>query len=85
MRLVLLLDNFDRVFESQLISADAMDELRPLTFEMALLVATEQPLHDLDQPFRRVRPPLPQRVFQHSEIVLEFALRNRLSYRQKSG
>jgi DNA-binding response OmpR family regulator len=49
MRLVLLLDNFDRVFESQLISADAMDELRPLTFEMALLVATEQPLHDLDR------------------------------------
>ena len=48
-RLVLLLDNFDRVFESQLISADAMDELRPLTFEMALLVATEQPLHDLDR------------------------------------
>jgi hypothetical protein len=26
-----------------------MDELRPLTFEMALLVATEQPLHDLDR------------------------------------
>ncbi len=49
MRWVLLLDNFDRVFESQLISADAMDELRPLTFEMALLVATEQPLHDLDR------------------------------------
>ncbi len=49
MRLVLLLDNFDRVFANQLISADAMDELRPLTFEMALLVATEQPLHDLDR------------------------------------
>jgi hypothetical protein len=49
LRLVLLLDNFDRVFESQLISADAMDELRPLTLEMSLLVATEQPLHDLDR------------------------------------
>jgi hypothetical protein len=49
MRLVLLLDNFDRVFENQLITADAMDELRPLTLEMALLVATEQPLHDLDR------------------------------------
>jgi hypothetical protein len=48
-RLVLLLDNFDRVFESQLIGADTMDELRPLTLEMALLVATEQPLHDLDR------------------------------------
>lgn len=49
MRLVLLLDNFDRVFESRLISVDAMDELRPLTLEMSLLVATEQPLHDLDR------------------------------------
>lgn len=48
-RLVLLLDNFDRVFESQLISADAMDELRPLALELSLLVATEQPLHDLDR------------------------------------
>ncbi len=26
-----------------------MDELRPLTREMALVVATEQPLHDLDR------------------------------------
>ena len=49
LRLVLLLDNFDRVFENQLVHPDTVDELRPLTMEMALLVATEQPLHDLDR------------------------------------
>lgn len=48
-RVVLLLDNFDRVFESQLMSPETVDELRPLTLELALLVATEQPLHDLDR------------------------------------
>ncbi|MCB0044268.1 MAG: winged helix-turn-helix domain-containing protein [Caldilineaceae bacterium] len=48
-RLVMLLDNFDRVFERQIIHSDAVDELRPLTLEMALVVATEQPLHDLDR------------------------------------
>jgi hypothetical protein len=48
-RLVLLLDNFDRVFENQLITTATVDELRPLTLEAALLVATEQPLHDLDR------------------------------------
>ncbi|MEX1020320.1 MAG: helix-turn-helix domain-containing protein [Litorilinea sp.] len=48
-RLILLLDNFDSVFANQLLSADAIDELRPLTLEMALVVATEQPLHDLDR------------------------------------
>ncbi len=49
LRLVLLLDNFDRVFENQLVHPETVDELRPLTLEMALLVATEQPLHDLDR------------------------------------
>jgi hypothetical protein len=48
-RLVLLLDNFDAVFENQLITADSVDELRPLTRTTALVVATEQPLHDLDR------------------------------------
>lgn len=48
-RLVLLMDNFDRVFEEQWIRRDNVDELRPLTLEMALVVATEQPLHDLDR------------------------------------
>ncbi|MBK8049993.1 MAG: helix-turn-helix domain-containing protein [Anaerolineales bacterium] len=49
LRVVLLLDNFDRVFENQLVSPESVDELRPLTLELALLVATEQPLHDLDR------------------------------------
>ena len=49
MRLVLLIDNFDRVFEEQWVRRDTVDELRPLTLEMALVVATEQPLHDLDR------------------------------------
>lgn len=48
-RMVLLMDNFDRVFEEQWIHRDTVDELRPLTLEMALVVATEQPLHDLDR------------------------------------
>lgn len=49
MRLVVLMDNFDRVFEEQWLRRDTVDELRPLTLEMALVVATEQPLHDLDR------------------------------------
>ena len=48
-RPVLLLDNFDRVFENQSIDVETIDELRPLTLELALLVSTEQPLHDLDR------------------------------------
>ena len=48
-RLALLMDNFDTVFQNQLLSPDAVDELRPLTLEIALVVATEQPLHDLDR------------------------------------
>jgi len=48
-RLVILMDNFDRAFEQQLIHMEAADELRPLTLDVALVVATEQPLHDLDR------------------------------------
>ncbi|MCC6457353.1 MAG: helix-turn-helix domain-containing protein [Caldilineaceae bacterium] len=48
-RLVLLMDNFDTVFENQLLTPESVDELRPLTRELALVVATEQPLHDLDR------------------------------------
>jgi DNA-binding response OmpR family regulator len=48
-RLVLLMDNFDTVFENALLNPDSVDELRPLTRELALVVATEQPLHDLDR------------------------------------
>jgi hypothetical protein len=46
-RLVLLLDNFDRAFAA--LAPDTINELRPLTLELALVVATEQPLHDLDR------------------------------------
>ena len=42
-RLALLMDNFDAVFENQLLTPDAVDELRPLTLEIALVVATETP------------------------------------------
>ncbi len=48
-RLVLLMDNFDSVFTDQLLKPESLDELRPLTRELALVVATEQPLHDLDR------------------------------------
>ena len=48
-RLVVMLDNFDRVFEEQMISRDNADELRPLAMELALVVASQQPLHDLDR------------------------------------
>jgi hypothetical protein len=43
------MDNFDAVFENQLLTPASVEELRPLTREMALVVATEQPLHDLDR------------------------------------
>lgn len=46
-RAVLLLDNFDRVFAA--LPQDTVNELRPLTFQTALVVASEQPLHDLDK------------------------------------
>ena len=49
LRLVVFMDNFDRIFEDQLISHDNADELRPLTLELALVVTTQQPLHDLDR------------------------------------
>ena len=48
-RLILLFDNFDSVFEAKLLSWDIVNELRPLTLELAMVVATEQPLHDLDR------------------------------------
>ncbi len=48
-RPALLMDNFDTVFQNQLLTPDAVDELRPLTLEVALVVATEHPLHDLDR------------------------------------
>lgn len=46
-RSILLLDNFDRIFVA--LPHDTVNELRPLTFHAALVVASEQPLHDLDR------------------------------------
>ncbi len=48
-RLVLLLDNFDHVLQSDGITPGMVNELRPLTNELGLVVATEAPLHDLNR------------------------------------
>ena len=48
-RLVLLLDNFDHVLQKDSITPDMVNELRPLTNELGLVVATQSPLHDLNQ------------------------------------
>ena len=50
-RPVLLMDNFDAVFQGQVLSPEIVDELRPLTLGMPLVVATEHPLHDLDHDY----------------------------------
>lgn len=49
MRLILLLDNFDHVLRSEHITPDMVNELRPLTNELGLVVATDEALHDLNQ------------------------------------
>ena len=48
-RIVMLLNNFDAVLQEELLSQVELNELRPLTTELALVVATRQPLHDIDQ------------------------------------
>lgn len=48
-RVVMLLNNFDSVMEDKRLDPLALNELRPLTLELALVVATRQPLHDIDQ------------------------------------
>jgi hypothetical protein len=48
-RLVLILDNFDHVLRSDKVTPDMINELRPLTNELGLVVATEDALHDLNQ------------------------------------
>lgn len=48
-RVVMLLNNFDSVMENKRLDQMALNELRPLTTELALVVATRQPLHDIDQ------------------------------------
>ena len=48
-RIILLFDSFDSVFAAQLLTRDVVDALHPLALEVAIIVATEQPLHDLDR------------------------------------
>jgi hypothetical protein len=48
-RLVLLLDNFDTILMNNIITLEELNELRPLTHELALVVTSEQPLHDVNQ------------------------------------
>lgn len=47
-RLVLLMDNFDSILAGSLLDEEKLNALRPLARDMALVVATERPLHDLD-------------------------------------
>lgn len=68
-RLVLLLDNFDRVLRSESITPDMANELRPLTSELGLVVATEQPLHDLNRTL--AASPLFNVMHQHFVGLLE--------------
>lgn len=47
-RIVLLLNNFDAILEAPYLSQDQLNELRPLTNELALVVGSRQPLYDID-------------------------------------
>lgn len=47
MRLVLLLNNFDALLQKEHFKSEVLDELRPLTSELALVVSSRQPLHDV--------------------------------------
>ena len=48
-RLILLLNNFDSVLLDHRLSQDELNELRPLTRELALVIGTREPLVDLDK------------------------------------
>ena len=69
LRLVLILDNFDRVFRSETITPDIVNELRPLTNEIGLVVATDKPLHDLNKTI--AASPLFNVMHQHFVGLLE--------------
>ncbi len=47
-RLALLLDNFDIVLKKDAVDLSELNELRPLTRELALVVSSEQPLPDVN-------------------------------------
>ena len=67
--LVLLLDNCDHVLQSDSITPDMVNELRPLTNELGLMVATAQPLHDLNKTLAAT--PLFNVMHQHFVGLLE--------------
>lgn len=68
-RLILLLDNFDHVLRSEHVTPDMVNELRPLTNELGLVVATEEALHDLNQTI--AASPLFNVMHQHFVGLLE--------------
>jgi hypothetical protein len=68
-RLVLILDNFDHVLRSDKVTPDMVNELRPLTNELGLIVATEETLHDLNQAL--ASSPLFNVMHQHFVGLLE--------------
>lgn len=47
-RIVLLLNNFDVVFQGGQIKQAELNELRPLTTELALVMGSKRPLYDID-------------------------------------
>ncbi|GAB4433522.1 MAG: hypothetical protein Kow0031_15140 [Anaerolineae bacterium] len=68
-RMVLLLDHFDFVMRSDTITPDTINELRPLTNMLGLIVATEQPLHDISPAL--AASPLFNLMHQHFVGLLE--------------
>jgi hypothetical protein len=68
-RLVLILDNFDHVLRSDRVTPDMVNELRPLTSKLGLVVATEEALHDLNQSL--ASSPLFNVMHQHFVGLLE--------------
>lgn len=73
-RMVLLLDNFDSALRSSSITPDIVNELRPLTSVLGLIVATEQPLHDINPVL--AASPLFNVMHQHFVGLLEPAAAN---------
>jgi hypothetical protein len=47
-RVVLLLNNFDAVLEGSHLTQDQLNELRPLTSELAMVIGSRQPLYDIN-------------------------------------
>jgi hypothetical protein len=68
-RLVLILDNFGHVIRNDHITPDMVNELRPLAGELGLIVATREPMHDLNQTL--AASPLFNLMHQHFVGLLE--------------